>query len=73
MYLFFCILKTGYEIIGTENIPPGGALLVYYHGPLPIDFLYMCSHLLLYEGRLVNPVVDRFVFKIPGESIILHN
>ncbi len=59
-------LLLGYEIIGVENIPPGGALLVYYHGAVPIDFYYICSHILLYEGRLINPVGDRFLFKIPG-------
>lgn len=57
----------GHEIIGIENIPPGGALLVYYHGAVPIDFYYICSHILLYKGRLINPVGDRFLFKIPGE------
>lgn len=61
----------GYEIVGTENIPAGGALLVYYHGALPIDFYYLCSHLLLYEGKLINPVGDRFLFKIPGWSSLL--
>lgn len=61
----------GYEIIGIENIPPGGALLVYYHGAVPIDFYYICSHILLYEGRLINPVGDRFLFKIPGWSSLL--
>lgn len=59
----------GYEIMGIENIPPGGALLVYYHGAVPIDFYYICSHILLYEGRLINPVGDRFLFKIPGKII----
>nr|CAG4637032.1 EOG090X06SH [Ceriodaphnia reticulata]SVE72955.1 EOG090X06SH [Ceriodaphnia reticulata] len=61
----------GYEIIGVENIPSGGALLVYYHGAVPIDFYYICSHILLYEGRLINPVGDRFLFKIPGWSSLL--
>ena len=60
-------IQLGYEIVGKENIPSGGALLVYYHGALPIDFYYFCSHILLYEGRLINPVGDRFLFKIPGK------
>ena len=49
-----------------ENIPEGGALLIYYHGALPIDFYYACSHILLYKGRMIHPVGDRFLFKIPG-------
>lgn len=63
------LIDPGYEIHGIENIPSGGALLVYYHGALPIDFYYICSHILLYEGRLINPVGDRFLFKIPGNKI----
>lgn len=31
----------------------------------------MCSHILLYEGRVINPVGDRFLFKIPGKSGIV--
>lgn len=46
-----------------EHLPSGGALLVYYHGAIPLDFYYICSHVLLYTGRLVNPVGDRFLFK----------
>lgn len=61
----------GYEIRGMEHLPSGGALLVYYHGAIPLDFYYICSHVLLYTGRLVNPVGDRFLFKIPGWASLL--
>jgi len=61
----------GYEIHGLENIPEGGALLIYYHGALPIDFYYACSHILLYKGRMIHPVGDRFLFKIPGWATLL--
>lgn len=63
-----CFMTTGYEVVGAENIPAGGALLVYYHGALPIDFYYLTSHILLYQGRVVKPVGDRFLFKIPGNK-----
>ena len=76
-FFFFCYflnflisLLAGYEIHGMDNIPPGGALLVYYHGAIPLDFYYICSHILLYKGRLVNPVGDRFLFKVPGIYIL---
>jgi len=61
----------GYEVHGIENIPAGGALIVYYHGALPIDFYYFCSHILLYNGRMIRPVGDRFLFKIPGWANLL--
>ena len=68
-YIINISTKLGHEIIGIENIPSGGALLVYYHGAVPIDFYYLCSHVLLYQGRLINPVGDRFLFKIPGNFL----
>lgn len=59
--------SVGYEIEGLENIPERGpALLVYYHGALPIDMYYVIAKLLLYKGRLLHPVGDRFLFYIPG-------
>lgn len=64
-------LWDGYEIHGMENIPEGGALVVYYHGAIPIDFYYICSHIQLYKARLVHPVGDRFLFKIPGWGSLL--
>jgi len=61
----------GYQVHGIENIPEGGALIIYYHGALPIDFYYLCSHILLYNGRMIHPVGDRFLFKIPGWASLL--
>ena len=29
----------GQEWIGLDNIPEDGALIVYYHGPVPVDYL----------------------------------
>ena len=34
----------GYEVKGLENIPAdGGALIVYYHGALPVDYYYFVA------------------------------
>ena len=41
---------------------------MYYHGAIPLDFYYICSHILLYKGRLINAVGDRFLFKVPGKN-----
>ncbi|KAK2726231.1 hypothetical protein QYM36_000624 [Artemia franciscana] len=62
----------GYEVVGMENIPDkGGALLVFYHGALPIDVYYMVAKIYLYKERLVRSVADRFVFKTPGFGPVL--
>lgn len=62
----------GYEVDGLENIPnKGPALIVYYHGALPIDHYYFIATCLLSKNRLVKAIGDRFLFKIPGWEPLL--
>ncbi|KAF7638143.1 PlsC domain-containing protein [Meloidogyne graminicola] len=57
----------GYEITGLENLPEEGpALIVTYHGTLPLDLYYVISKGILYKNRTIHCVADKFVFKIPG-------
>uniref|UniRef100_A0A023FD88 Putative phosphate acyltransferase n=1 Tax=Amblyomma cajennense TaxID=34607 RepID=A0A023FD88_AMBCJ len=61
----------GYEVQGFENIPDtGGALLVYYHGALPLDYYYLLASCLLHKRRLIRAVGDRFLFMVPGFKIL---
>lgn len=61
----------GYEVIGMDNIPiDGSALIVYYHGAIPIDMYYLVARVCLQRDRLVHTVGDRFLFKLPGWGII---
>lgn len=60
-----------FEFKGLENLPKkGGALLVGYHGALPLDAFYFLAHSLL-DGRKVKLVVDRFLYKAPGLRLLL--
>lgn len=64
---------SGYEIIGFERIPETGpALLIYYHGAIPIDFYYILARTYLYKRRMIRAVGDRFLFKTPGEHDAVH-
>lgn len=57
----------GYEVCGLENIPSsGGAMVVFYHGAIPIDYYYLIATELTLRGRLIKSVGDRFLYKIPG-------
>ncbi|KAI1713940.1 acyltransferase domain-containing protein [Ditylenchus destructor] len=57
----------GYEIDGLEHIPDEGpALLVAYHGTLPLDLYYIIAKGILYKKRTIHCVGDKFVFKMPG-------
>lgn len=57
--------------MGIENIPMDKPVLfIYYHGAMPIDLYYFTSKIILYHSKLIRLVADRFLFKLPGFSII---
>lgn len=61
----------GYEVEGLENIPDTGpALIVYYHGAIPIDCYYLNAKCLLTKKRLIRAVGDHFLFRIPGNHFV---
>lgn len=66
------IYVSGYEIHGMEKIPNRGpALIVYYHGAIPIDYYYFLARVIIQKGRTCHSVADHFLFKIPGTSTVL--
>ncbi|XP_013382530.1 transmembrane protein 68 [Lingula anatina] len=62
----------GYEVIGLDKIPSEGpALLVYYHGAIPIDIYYLIAKCILHKNRQLQAVGDRFLFHIPGWKLLM--
>ena len=60
-----------FEFKGLQHLPKkGGALLVGYHGALPLDVFYFLAHSLL-ERRKVKVVVDRFLYNAPGLGLLM--
>jgi len=56
-----------YEIKGLEYVPrQGRAMVVMYHGLVPIDYWYFGSELFLQTGRNPIALVDRWLMKTPG-------
>ena len=56
-----------HTILGLENIPShGGAVIVWYHGPVPVDYLGLVARIYLTTGRKVWSVVDRCLHYLPG-------
>ena len=48
MWMAFGSMWYGYEVHGWENIPDEGpALIVYYHGAVPVDYYQLVVHCLL--------------------------
>lgn len=67
---FFIFLD--YEINGIENLPKDGpALLIYYHGAIPVDIYYFIVKVLFAKNRLVHTVADHFLFKVPGKMLYI--
>ncbi|XP_010889670.1 transmembrane protein 68 isoform X2 [Esox lucius] len=55
-----------------EKIPnKGAALIVYYHGAIPIDYYYFLANVIIQKGRIVHSVADHFLFKVPGFKLLL--
>ena len=62
----------GFEVSGFENIPRDrAALLVLYHGLMPLDGWYFSAWYYHQTGRMVRPLGDRFLFKTPGLAWLL--
>ncbi|KAB0791702.1 hypothetical protein PPYR_12883 [Photinus pyralis] len=62
----------GYEVQGLENIPDSGpALLIFYHGALPIDIYYLLVTVFFHKDRILHVVADYFLFKVPGLKTLL--
>lgn len=53
-WITFAIIYHGYEVIGMENLPiEGPALIIYYHGALPMDLYFLMAKIAIARDRLV--------------------
>lgn len=60
-----------YEVRGAEHVPlDRPALLVYYHGLLPLDAFYFGSWFYQRHGLLIRALAERLIFQIPGLSAL---
>ncbi|KAL7984303.1 hypothetical protein Chor_002873 [Crotalus horridus] len=62
----------GYEVHGLEKLPDGPAMIIFYHGATPIDFLYLLATVLIRKRRILHLVADHFVFLIPGIQLLIN-
>ena len=71
MWKYYCQFWHKHSIRGLENIPgEGGALIVWYHGPLPVDYLGLLAQLHLQTGRKVWSVMDKCLQYLPGLEML---
>nr|XP_016851152.1 PREDICTED: transmembrane protein 68 isoform X4 [Anolis carolinensis] len=62
----FARFWNGYELHGTENLPDGPALLIYYHGAIPVDYLYFLTRYFILKRRCCYSIADDYLFRFPG-------
>lgn len=63
----------GFEARGMENIPlDRPALLVFYHGFIPLDGWYFAGYFTTRTGRVIHGLGDRFLFKTPLLAPLVH-
>ncbi|XP_013908867.1 PREDICTED: transmembrane protein 68-like [Thamnophis sirtalis] len=63
--------RTGYEVIGMENLPQGPGLIVYYHGAVVFDYIMLIAKVYAKTGRTIQSVVHCFFYLIPGIKLCL--
>ncbi|XP_048364505.1 transmembrane protein 68-like [Sphaerodactylus townsendi] len=59
----------GYELCGTEHLPEGPGLVIYYHGALPIDYAFFFHKLYIIKRRICVSVVDHLVENLPCSKL----
>ena len=53
-----------------ENIPEkDGALVIYYHGPVQVDYFGLVGKIWLSQGRMMCSVVDRSLDKTINQTL----
>lgn len=66
------VLTFSIHFLGFDKIPKeGGALIVYYHACIPIDYLALIFRTYLEKGRLIRSVMDRNLILMPGAETLL--
>ncbi|XP_062986803.1 DGAT1/2-independent enzyme synthesizing storage lipids-like [Elgaria multicarinata webbii] len=61
----------GYEVCGIENLPKGPALLVYYHGSIPIDYYLFVLRIYRITGRFPYSVIHKCMSLLPGLKLYI--
>lgn len=53
-----------------ENIPEGPGLIVYYHGAVVFDYIFLIATFYEKTGRIIHSVIHRVFYLVPGKVIL---
>ncbi|XP_048364503.1 transmembrane protein 68-like [Sphaerodactylus townsendi] len=59
----------GYELCGTENLPEGPGLVIYYHGGMPIDYAFFFYKFYIIKRRFCATVIDHSLENLPCSEL----
>ena len=66
LWTSYLSLWHNHSIVGIHNIPTKGpGLIVWYHGPIPVDYIGLVARIYLETNRRVYSVVDRCLNMMP--------
>ncbi len=62
-----CRNKTNLTNLGFDKLPKNGAaVLIYYHGAVPIDYICLIAKTFLEKKRMIRSIMDRNFRVMPG-------
>jgi len=66
MWTRYLSLWHNHSIVGLHNIPTKGpGLIVWYHGPVPVDYIGLVARVYLETNRRMYSVVDKCLHMLP--------
>jgi len=74
MWINYLYLWHNHSVVGLKNIPAEGpGLLVWYHGPLPVDYIGVVARVFKETDRRIYTVTDRCLEILPGLDMFRHH
>uniref|UniRef100_A0A7M4FDZ1 Transmembrane protein 68-like n=1 Tax=Crocodylus porosus TaxID=8502 RepID=A0A7M4FDZ1_CROPO len=70
-YDLYARIWHGYELHGLENIPEGPGVVIFYHGAIPVDYVFFVVRYFILTHRMCVSVVDHILHKLPGFKLLL--
>ncbi|XP_059580071.1 monoacylglycerol/Diacylglycerol O-acyltransferase isoform X1 [Alligator mississippiensis] len=71
LYDLYARMWHGYELHGLENIPEGPGVVIFYHGAIPVDYIFFVARYFILTHRMCVSVVDHVLHKLPGFKLLL--
>ncbi|KAJ7338834.1 hypothetical protein JRQ81_012736 [Phrynocephalus forsythii] len=55
-----------HEIIGMEHLPKGPGIVVFYHGTIDVDYVFLICNIYMQRRKMCVTVTDKWLINMPG-------